>query len=129
MEVGQKIKRLRELNQLTQENMAEKLEMSLSGYTKIERGINHPNIPTLERIARILNVDIIDLLSINEKGQIFIIGDNQTSSQNYFGNHKSHEFFQVQIEQLKSEIQHKNEMIEQKDKEIDLLRQLLAKCQ
>ena len=38
METYEKIRLARELNQWSQEEMAEKLEMSPSGYARIERG-------------------------------------------------------------------------------------------
>jgi transcriptional regulator with XRE-family HTH domain len=37
MNVGEKIKKLRELKNYTQQHMAEELDLSLSGYGKIER--------------------------------------------------------------------------------------------
>ena len=61
METSEKIKKLRELNDLTQSDMAEKLEMSLSGYAKIERGISQPNVAMLERIAKVLGITVNEL--------------------------------------------------------------------
>lgn len=63
METSEKIKKLRELNDLTQSDMAEKLEMSLSGYAKIERGISQPNVAMLERIAKVLGITVNELLT------------------------------------------------------------------
>lgn len=38
MNVNKKIKKLRELHEFSQEDMANKLNLSISGYAKIEKG-------------------------------------------------------------------------------------------
>jgi transcriptional regulator with XRE-family HTH domain len=60
MEVGQKIARLRELKGLSQENLAKALGMSQSGYAKIERNEVSVSIEKLEKISRILEVQMLD---------------------------------------------------------------------
>ena len=47
MEIHDKIRIMREINQWSQEEMAEKLEMSTTGYAKIERGQSNINIEIL----------------------------------------------------------------------------------
>ena len=47
MEANEKVKRLRLLHNLTQEQMAEKMGMSLEGYTKLERGDRQLDLPKL----------------------------------------------------------------------------------
>ena len=49
METYEKIRLIRELNKWSQEEMAEKLEMSPSGYAKIERGETILSVPRLEQ--------------------------------------------------------------------------------
>ena len=44
MELHEKIRLMRELNHWTQEELAEKLNISPSGYAKIERGENSVNV-------------------------------------------------------------------------------------
>ena len=61
MKVNEKIKFLRESKHLSQEEMANKLGMSTNGYAKIERGETRLNIPKLEQIVNILDMDIIEL--------------------------------------------------------------------
>ena len=53
MEVHDKIRVMREINQWSQEEMAEKLAMSANGYAKIERGQTNINIEKLKQIAQI----------------------------------------------------------------------------
>lgn len=85
--VGSNIKKLRELKGLTQENMAEELEMSTNGYGKIERGESEITVNKLEKISEILGMSINDVLSFDErsvfnnfgevKGDLNQIGVNQ----------------------------------------------------
>ncbi|WP_066111872.1 helix-turn-helix domain-containing protein [Gallibacterium salpingitidis] len=57
-----KIAELRKHKGLTQEQMAEKLEMSVPGYAKIERGVSSINLKRLEQIAQILAVDLVSFI-------------------------------------------------------------------
>ena len=57
-ECGQRIKAARLKNDITQEQMAEHLNLSWSMISKIERGTNSPSIETLVEIADFLNVSV-----------------------------------------------------------------------
>lgn len=46
--------------------MANKLSMSTKGYAKIERGETRVNIPRLEQISEIFDMDVCDLLAFGE---------------------------------------------------------------
>ena len=59
------IKRFRELKSLTREDMASLLSMSTSGYAKIEQGMVDISIRKLEKIAKLLEVDINQLINFN----------------------------------------------------------------
>lgn len=63
MEIYDKICILRKLHQWTQEEIAEKLNMSVNGYSKIERGKSSINIEKLKQIAQVFNIDISELIS------------------------------------------------------------------
>lgn len=67
MNIGNNIKKLRELKGLTQENMAEELKMSTNGYGKIERGETEVTVNKLEKISEVLGMSINDVLSFDEK--------------------------------------------------------------
>lgn len=67
MKSYEKIRELRENHHLTQEEMALKLNLSTTGYAKIERGETRLNIPRLEQIAEILDVDIMEFMSDEKK--------------------------------------------------------------
>ena len=109
METYEKIRLARELNQWSQEEMAEKLEMSPSGYARIERGEVRLNIERLEQIAQILNIDVSDLIQKDINGiTIQIIKDSENSNigdVNLFSNNHGIS----EIEKLNLIIQHKHD--------------------
>jgi transcriptional regulator with XRE-family HTH domain len=70
------IKKFRELKNLTRDQLAEKLEMSLSGYSKIERGEVELTISKLYKIAEVLEVPISQILNF-DASQIFNVSHNE----------------------------------------------------
>lgn len=80
-QIGQKIKKLRELRNYTQEYMAKKLDLSLNGYGKIEREETELTLNRLNEIAKILEVKVFDLLGFDENKIFF----NQNSHDNSTG--------------------------------------------
>ena len=67
MKVGSKIRQIRELRNLSQENMAEALKMSVNGYSKIERNEVDINIERLQQVAGVLQTKPEDILAFDEK--------------------------------------------------------------
>lgn len=61
-ELAFKIRRLRELHQLSQEDMAFELGISQPAYSKMERGVTDIAIYRLQKIANILNCSAGDLM-------------------------------------------------------------------
>lgn len=86
LEIGNKIKKLRELKNFTQQYMAQNLSMTTAGYSKIERGETDLSVNRLADIAKILEVDISTIWNFDEK-QIFNISN---SHQNAIGNRPSY---------------------------------------
>lgn len=66
MDIGEKIRNTREDMDLSQSDMAKLIPMNQSNYSKIERGIQEPNISQLRRICKILKLDPRYLLEIEE---------------------------------------------------------------
>lgn len=54
--------KLREANTWLQEQMAEKLNISLNGYAKIERGESKIYLEKLEQIAQVVDIDFVELM-------------------------------------------------------------------
>jgi transcriptional regulator with XRE-family HTH domain len=76
--INDNIKKFRELKSLTRDEIAEKLEMSLSGYAKLERGEVELTVSKLYRISEILEVDISQILNF-DASQVFNVSNNQSA--------------------------------------------------
>ncbi|MDE6138468.1 MAG: helix-turn-helix domain-containing protein [Candidatus Gastranaerophilales bacterium] len=59
--LGQRIKFLRKSCNITQEKLAEMINMDITSLSKIETGRNYPQPETVEKISKALNVDISQL--------------------------------------------------------------------
>lgn len=84
MEIHDKIRVMREINQWSQEDMAEKLDMSPTGYAKIEHGKTNLTLDKLKQIAQIFNIDVVELITKNDRSFFFSICDN-TNNTTYIG--------------------------------------------
>ena len=73
--IPRNIKKFRELKNYTREEMAAFLEMSPSGYAKIEQGNVDIGVSRLEQIAEILQVEVKQIIEF-EPSQVFNICDN-----------------------------------------------------
>jgi transcriptional regulator with XRE-family HTH domain len=81
MEVHEKIRFLRESKDWSQEDMAGKLNMSVSGYSKIERGETKIALSKLKKVSEILGIDVMELMSLGEKNIYFVnIGDSNNGN-------------------------------------------------
>lgn len=81
MSIGKKIKQLRELRNFTQSYMAERLNLSLGGYGKIERDETDISINRLQQIAEILETDLPTILNF-DSNQVFNQYNNKTATAN-----------------------------------------------
>lgn len=122
MESFEKIKIMREMNQWTQEDVAEKLGMSTTGYAKIERGQTNVSVEKLKQIAQIFNLNVAQLLDDDDKFVICSIGDNHSNYNNYFG---MNERLVAENEKHKLELDYKDQLIAQKDAEIIALKEVI----
>jgi transcriptional regulator with XRE-family HTH domain len=84
MKIGNKIKKIRELKNFTQEYMANELSMSISNYSKIERDEISITLDRLDEIAQILKMKFQDILAFDEKNVFNFI--NSPNSQGYINN-------------------------------------------
>ena len=127
MELHEKIRLMRELNHWTQEELAEKLNISPSGYAKIERGENSVNVERLEQIANVFNINVWQLMKPDDKTYVLQIinKDNQTISES------SSAIFSVnsntaEVEKLELIVQYQKELLAQKDKDIVRLEEIIG---
>lgn len=135
MKINEKIRQLREQHQLSQENMADKLGMSVTGYAKIERGEVRSNLPRLEQISEVFDMDICELLSYGETEKVYfnnsVTESTNSNNSNSFLFAVGNDNLEKAIQQLQLIISHKDELLAQKDKiilglerEIALLRNM-----
>ncbi len=123
-EVYKTVRAMREINQLTQEQMAEKLGMSSNGYSKLERGISKLSLEKLEQIANIFNINVSDLYSAKEKGFFYLFSENNSQDNStYYANG---DMSSVENEKLKLTINHKDEIIKQLKGEIQSLKEIIS---
>ncbi|QHT66803.1 helix-turn-helix transcriptional regulator [Rhodocytophaga rosea] len=113
MKIGNKIRKLRELRNFTQEYMAAQLNLSQTAYCKIEKDETKVSIVRLEQIAKILSISVKEILSFDE--------------QSFFGNMSPHpntghgiphsvipeekKLYESRIHQLKEENKHLRDLI------------------
>lgn len=128
MNINEKIRKLRESNSWSQEQMAERLNMSLNGYAKIERGESKIYLEKLEQIAQVFDIDVVELMQSDGKNICFQIESPLGSVYQGVGESA----LLVEVEKLKLALSHTNEkenllnkLLEQKDSEIKALKDLL----
>ncbi len=115
MKVGNKIHKIRELKNITAKDMADRLDMTLSGYQRIERDEVSINIDRLLEIAGIFDMKPEEVLTFDEK-VVFNISNNHQPVNGYIVNHSFsddikklyEENARLQAEQIKTQ----QEMIE-----------------
>ena len=70
MDIGKKLKGLRVMKGLTQEELADRAELSKGFISQIERNLTSPSISTLMDILQCLGTDLKDFFSDSEDSQI-----------------------------------------------------------
>lgn len=72
--IGERIKRIRESKGYSQEYLAEELSISQSAYSDLENNKTKLNLKRLHRIAEVLEIDVLELMS---NGEPITFNDNQ----------------------------------------------------
>lgn len=106
MKVGEKLRILRKLKGFTQEEIAEKLNISRRAYSFLENDTTKIDVPRMNQIAKIYGIELEELLNFNE-GQAFTNCFNNNIN-GFFSAEKVYahtskeerEFFVGQIQQL-----------------------------
>lgn len=120
MALHQTIRKLRELHQLTQEDMAERTTLSKNGYANIERGESVPTIDSLEKIANVFGMKVEELMMWGDSDcHISVLNGyiSHYAQNNYYENINSADL-QTRIELLEQEIHHEKALNKQKDEMI-----------
>lgn len=109
MEIGTKIKKVRELRNYTQEYMAQKLEVSQSSYSRYEKDEGDLSLSELEKISEILGMKVEDLICFDEKMIFNNYGtaQDQSFSVNYQSiSNKERELYEKTIKLLEDKIKY-----------------------
>ncbi len=120
MELSEKIRFMRMFKGWSQEEMAEKLGMVVSGYAKIERGETDINLSRLKQIANIFGIELSLLIGLSEKN-VFNLVEN-------YNNHNNASYIQVgssEMETIKQELEKSRLLNEQQAKEITYLKEII----
>lgn len=123
MEIGHKIKKIRELRNYTQEYMADQLKISQEGYSKIEANRTKVSLERVEQIAKILKIDFFDLVSFDEKvvfnnvfhhqqDNNFVVGQQNDATKDLY--ERLFQELKLQIQHLQSEIAFLREQLQDK---------------
>ena len=67
--IGQRIRKYRKANNLSQEELAEKIDISVTHMSHIETGNTKLSLPVLVRLAKVLDVGTDELLFGNKDSQ------------------------------------------------------------
>ena len=116
LRVGNKIKKLRELRNFTQDHMADALQMSQAGYGKIERDETDISLSRLQQIAEVLKVGLNDLIGFDEKMVFYGAMNNHATanggiflSKDNFDNERK--LYEEQIKRLEADKAYLQEML------------------
>ena len=82
MDIGSKIKNLRTLNGFTQEELADRCELTKGFISQLENNNNEPSISTLQDILTALGSNLKDFFTEDEEKQIVFSKDDYFSTDN-----------------------------------------------
>ena len=112
--------------------MAERMNMSKSSYSRLERDERKLDLAKLEKLAAIFKIDIGELIASDDKELVLLIGTNNSNNPDDGANGQ----ITIELEKLKLGLEHSRELLAHKDlllahkdREISALRQLVAQLQ
>jgi transcriptional regulator with XRE-family HTH domain len=115
LNIGHKIKKLRELKNLTQEHMANSIGISQGAYSRMELGETEITYSKLEKISEELGLKPEEIIAFNES-VVFNVMNNQTGTGLVINNGQLSDgeknLYEQQILLLKEENTHLKKVIE-----------------
>jgi transcriptional regulator with XRE-family HTH domain len=109
IKIGEKIKKMRELKGIKQADMAERLEMTQGGYSRIE--LENTDVPfsRLLQIAKVLGVSLVDLVGFEQEKVMLNITNSHNSNGTAINDittivHEINKIHEARIADLKQEI-------------------------
>jgi transcriptional regulator with XRE-family HTH domain len=117
LKIGKKLRLLREKFEMTQEYMANELEISISGYSRIERDEVKLSIDKLIKVCKIMNLEVDDLLYRSDSD---ILSEElyESDIDNQFKPNQNakmlQELYEKQIKFLNDELKYLKDILEKK---------------
>lgn len=115
IQIGYKIKKLRELKNLTQDHMAKALGISQGAYSRMELGDTDITYSKLERISEELGMKPEEVISFNES-MVFNVMNNEIGNGLVINNNQLSEaeknLYEEQIRQLKDQIEYLKKILD-----------------
>jgi len=131
MELVSKIKFMRMFKGWSQEEMAEKLDMTLGGYAKLERGETDINYSRLQQIANIFGIDLVQLIELNDKNVFNVIGNHDDLNKknqkivNYYSLESSVNYYSLDSSETKNKVEELFLIVKQQMQEIERLKMVI----
>lgn len=117
--IGNKIKKLRELRNFTQQHVAERLGISQPTYSTIESGELDITLSRLDEISKILGMRVEDVMAFDEKMVFNITTQHNSQNGTLLTQHISND---KKIEELQQEITLLKERMKYLEGSMDVLR-------
>ena len=117
MQIGNKIKKIRELRNFTQKYLADELSLSQSAYSKIEMGETEITYARLEKIAAVFEMKLEDIITFSDNALLNFSNNpgngNLYANVNYSLNEVLIKSYEHQIQSLKEEVSFLKMMLQQ----------------
>lgn len=117
--IGNKIKKLRELRNFTQQHVAERLGISQPTYSTIESGELDITLSSLDEISKLLGMRVEDVMAFDEKMVFNITTQHNSQNGTLLTQHISND---KKIEELQQEITLLKERMKYLEGGMDVLR-------
>jgi transcriptional regulator with XRE-family HTH domain len=126
--IGSKIKRIREMRGITQEEIAEDLNLTAQAYGRMERGETSISAERLGKIAEKLGVNTDEIMRYDENKYV-ISGNSNNGEANENGVQFNLNIYEsdIAVEALKETINNQQEQIKFLQNQIEKLTDLLLK--
>ncbi len=116
LQLGYKIKKLRELKNLTQEHVAGAIGITQGAYSRMEVGESEITYTKLEKIADALGMKPEEIITFNEN-LVFNVMHNQNGNGLVINNNQlsdgEKQLYQEQIDLLKAEVDYLKKILDQ----------------
>lgn len=104
MNIGPKLKALRQKNKLTIKELAQKTGLSAGFISNIERDINSPTISSLQLLCEALGISVGDLFNIEEGGCILFRSNDEAIETAVVNDKTSYKIFPLPNKKMRASI-------------------------